>query len=114
MPFIRFTGFNRETLEIFAPSLIEKIATIANIQKDTIKLELHKTEPLTQSPPSIEILIFPRDQQTFDSLSSLIYEILSKYGYTNVHIFFQLLSPLLYYKNGVSIDESIYFKKFNS
>lgn len=40
-----------------------------------------------------------------DALASMIYKKLYEYGYKNPHIYFVILNPSLYYKEGKSLNE---------
>jgi len=99
MPFLRFKGFDKQVIEQLSPSIIEKFSNIVSIPADIVKIELLHAEPVANSPLSVEILMFQREQHVHDSIAAMIYEQLSEYGF-KPHIFFVILTPSLYYKEG--------------
>ncbi|ERI08713.1 hypothetical protein HMPREF0083_03220 [Aneurinibacillus aneurinilyticus ATCC 12856] len=105
MPFLRFKGFDRNLLKTISPTLIEEFSHIVNIPKDIVKIELLTVEQITNTPPSLEILMFQREQEKHDALAATLYSMLKEHGYTNVHIFFVILTPSLYYKEGQPLKE---------
>jgi hypothetical protein len=100
MPYLRFKGFTSEFLKTIAPRVVEEFAEHVAITKEKVKIELLLTETITTVPLSLEILMFPRTQEVFDATAAMLNRILSESGYDKVHIFFILLSPYVYYKNG--------------
>ncbi|MBD8499596.1 DUF1904 family protein [Paenibacillus arenosi] len=100
MPFLRFKGFEREVIEQVSPSIIEQFANIVDIPKDIIKIELLHVDQIANSPLSVEIYMFQREQEIHDAVASMIYAKLSDYGCQHPHIFYVILSPSLYYKEG--------------
>ncbi|ARK29625.1 DUF1904 family protein [Halalkalibacter krulwichiae] len=105
MPFVRFRGFEKQDLEQLSPYLVEEFATIAEIPMEIVKVELLHAEQLTNNPPLVEISMFQRDQSTHDAIAAMIYRLVNNYGYKNAHIFFVILQPGLYYKEGVALNE---------
>lgn len=105
MPFLRFKGFDSTLLKTISPTLIKEFSHIASIPKDIVKIELLTVEQITHTPPSLEILMFQREQEKHDALASMLYDMLKEHGYTNVHIFFVILTPSLYYKEGRPLKE---------
>jgi 16S rRNA G1207 methylase RsmC len=103
MPYLRFKGFSNEYLHSVAPRLIEEFAQLVQIDKSMVKIETLLTEAISQVPLSLEILLFPRKQEVHDAVAAKFNEILRESGYEHVHIFFILLSPYVYYKNGEPI-----------
>ncbi|MGN7470299.1 DUF1904 family protein [Brevibacillus sp. SAFN-007a] len=107
MPFLRFKGFEKEKLQSVSPLIIEEFARIAEVSREKVKLELLLVERLTNSPLSLEIMMFPRDQKQHDEIARAMNRILHKQGFENVHIFFILLSPALYYKEGLPLRAKV-------
>jgi hypothetical protein len=105
MPFLRFKGFEKKHLKEAAPALTKEFARIANIPEEIVKIELLPVEQITNTPPSLEILMFQRKKEVHDALASKLHAMLSEYGYENVHIFFVILTPSLYYKEGQPLKE---------
>ncbi|MFS0552973.1 DUF1904 family protein [Brevibacillus sp. 179-C9.3 HS] len=104
MPFLRFKGFDHQDIQPISQILIEEFSQIAEVAQEKVKLELLQVEQLTNSPLSVEIMMFPRDQKQHDAIASAIHDVLKKQGFLNVHIFFILLSPTLYYKEGLPLQ----------
>lgn len=104
LPFLRFKGFEKAKLQSVAPLIIEEFARIAEVSEEKVKLELLLVEQLTNSPLSLEIMMFPREQNKHDEIASTMNRILQKQGFENVHLFFILLSPELYYKEGLPLQ----------
>ncbi|WP_047151154.1 DUF1904 family protein [Aneurinibacillus tyrosinisolvens] len=105
MPFLRFKGFEKKILQQIAPDLVAEFSHIANVPKEIVKIELVAVEQITDHPPSLEILMFPREKETHDRLASRLHAMVSEYGYSHVHIFFILLNHSLYYKEGSPLAE---------
>ncbi|MFD2371225.1 DUF1904 family protein [Brevibacillus sp. GCM10020057] len=103
MPFLRFKGFEKEWLQTVSPVIVKEFAQLAEVAEEKVKIELLHAEPITNSPLSLEILMFEREQRKHDAIARAIHDIISPYGYGNTHIFFILLSPSLYYKEGLPL-----------
>lgn len=105
MPFLRFKGFDKNILTAMAPLMIEKFSAIANIPEEIVKLEMLQVEAINNTPLSVEIFIFQREQQTHDEIAAMLNQMLEEQGFEKVHIFFIILNPALYYKNGQPLKE---------
>ncbi len=106
MPFIRFKGFTNQFVAEISSFVVDQFSLIADVPKEKVKIELLHADKITDSPHSLEIMMFPRPQEKHDALASMLYRIVSTYGYENTHIFFILLNPSLYYKEGKPISAS--------
>lgn len=100
MPFIRFRGFTGNQLEEVVPHIIEKMVLILNIPHERMKAERYDVQALVPSPASVEILMFQRDQEIHNRIAFCVHMILSDADMPDAHIFFNILSPSLYYKQG--------------
>jgi hypothetical protein len=100
MPYLRFKGFTEEFLRVVSPVLVEEFARVAAVPREVVKVELLTIERITDTPRSLEIFMFPRTQENHDRIAVSLYELLSNLDYGEVHIFFVLLKPSLYYKEG--------------
>jgi len=105
MPYIRFKGFEKDFLTTISSLIIDEFSIIANVPKEIVKIELIHVEPIANSPLSVEILMFQRKSKTHDEIAEMIYKILSEYGFNQTHIFFVMLSPSLYYKEGLPLNQ---------
>ncbi|MDR6725347.1 MULTISPECIES: DUF1904 family protein [Paenibacillus] len=105
MPFIRFRGFTGHQLEEVVPKITEQMSLTSNIPQERIKAERYDVQALTPSPASIEIVMFQRDQEIHNRMASSIYVILVEAGLPDVHIFFSILEPTLYYKQGKPLTD---------
>ncbi|MBA4602827.1 DUF1904 family protein [Thermoactinomyces mirandus] len=105
MPYLRFKGFPKHALERLAPQIVTHFANMAQVSEEKVKIELLSVEPITHSPRSLEIMMFPRSKKIHDRLAEKLNQLLNENGFKNTHIFFILLSPSLYYKNGQSLEE---------
>lgn len=105
MPFIRFKGFTGPQLEEVVPRITEQMALITHIPRERMKAERHDVQALTPSPASIEILMFQRDQEIHNRIASSLQAILEEAYMPDVHIFFNILSPALYYKQGKPLTD---------
>ena len=103
MPYLRFKGFDEETLRQQVPVLVEEFARVAAVRQEIVKVELLSITQITATPLSLEIFMFPRDQQKHDDIAATLHDLLSHFGYGDVHIFFVLLTPSLYYKKGLPL-----------
>lgn len=104
MPYLRFKGFSEVFLEEITPTVVETFAGIVQIPKEIVKIEQLPYRIITNTPLSVEILMFQRSQETHDAVAASIHEILSERGYRNVHIFFVILNRNLYYKEGRPLE----------
>lgn len=100
MPYLRFKGFQDQALERVAPVIVEEFAYIVNVPEEKVKIELLQVQQITNSPLSVEILMFQREQEMHHAVAAKINDILVEAGFPGVHIFFVILSPQLYYKEG--------------
>lgn len=104
MPYLRFKGFDEEFLRQQLPLFVEEFSRAAAIPRDIVKVELLSITQITSTPRSLEIYMFPRTQEKHDAIAAALHTILSRYGYQDVHIFFVLLTPSLYYKEGMPLQ----------
>lgn len=103
MPYLRFKGFEEEFLREQLPLLVGEFSRTAAVPQDIVKVELLSIKRITDTPRSLEIFMFPRDQAKHDLIAANLHDLLSHFGYRDVHIFFVLLTPSLYYKEGVPL-----------
>lgn len=103
MPFLRFKGFDPQFLREISPVVVEDFSQLAEVSKEKVKIESIQVEVITNSPLSVEIYMFPREQKKHDEIAAMLDALLKTYGYPQVHIFFVLLSPSLYYKEGLPL-----------
>lgn len=106
MPFLRFAGVEKVHLQDMACTIMKEVSRIVNVSEEKVKIELLQVEQITNTPPSLEISMFPRETYIHDSLAARLYTLLKEYGYANIHIFFVLLTPSLYYKEGQSLGKA--------
>lgn len=111
MPFLRFKGFDSQFLREISPELVEDFSQLAQVSKEKVKVESIQVEVIANSPLSVEIYMFPREQSKHDAIAKRIHDLLSKHGYTQVHIFFVLLSPSLYYREGQPVQQIPFVQK---
>ncbi len=104
MPYLRFKGFENLFLREQLPVLVEEFSRTAAVPREIVKVELLSITQITPTPRSLEIYMFPRTQEKHDAIAAALHAILSRYGYRDVHIFFVLLTPSLYYKEGMSLQ----------
>lgn len=104
MPYLRFTGFPKQELHQVTPALIDTFSSIVNIPKKKVKIERIQSEGIANCPLTVEILMFQRDQSTHDAIARDLNHLLEECGYANIHIFFVILSPSLYYKQGKALE----------
>ncbi|MCZ8521778.1 MULTISPECIES: DUF1904 family protein [Paenibacillus] len=104
MPYLRFKGFPRGDVEQLAPLVVEEFAHIVKVPQEIVKIELLPVEPILNSPLSVEILMFPRDQAIHNDIAARLDAMLKEYGHNHVHIFFILLTRALYYKEGQPLE----------
>lgn len=114
MPFLRFKGFDKETLLRIAPNAAQRVAELAGVSEAKVKIELLHAEAITSVPPSVEILMFPRKQEVHDAIAEWLHTQLREHGYAQAHIFYVLLNPSLYYKEGQPLTDYTYSVTFQS
>lgn len=100
MPYLRFKGFDEKLLLAMLPELQDEFSLVAGVPPDIVKIELLPDSRMADTPNSLEILMFPRDQEKHDSIAAALHAALSRHGFRDTHIFFVMLSPSLYYKQG--------------
>jgi len=100
MPYLRFKGFDEEGLQRALPVLVEDFSRVVAVPQEIVKVELLNITQISPTPRSLEIYMFPRTQEKHDAIVENLYGLLSQFGYRDVHIFFVLLAPSLYYKEG--------------
>ncbi len=105
MPYLRFKGFDEEFLQQNRSLIVAEFSRISGVPPEIIKIELLAIGRITDTPRSVEIFMFPRDQEKHDRIAENLYDLLSHFGYRDVHIFFVLLTPTLYYKEGLPLKE---------
>lgn len=105
MPYLRFKGFDEEFLQQLLPVLVGEFSRVAAVPPEIVKVELLCIKQITATPRSLEIFMFPRDQGKHDQIAANLNALLSHFGYRDVHIFFVLLSPSLYYKDGMPLKD---------
>lgn len=105
MPYLRFKGFDEQFLRQSTPLLVEEFARVAEVPPEIVKIELLPITRVTDTPRSLEILMFPRSQKRHDRIAAVLHELMSRFNYGDTHIFFILLSPLLYYKQGAPLTD---------
>lgn len=103
MPYLRFKGFEEDFLRQHLPLLVEEFSRTAAVPREIVKIELLSITQITSTPRSLEIYMFPRTQEKHDAIVANLHNLLSQFGYRHVHIFFVLLTPSLYYKEGVPL-----------
>jgi hypothetical protein len=104
MPYLRFKGFDEEFLRQALPVLVEEFSRVASVPREIVKIELLSITQITATPRSLEIFMFPRTQERHNAIASTLHGILSRDGYGDVHIFFVQLTPSLYYKEGMPLQ----------
>lgn len=105
MPYLRFKGFDEEFVRQQAPLFVEEFSRAAAVPREIVKVELLSITQITPTPRSLEIYMFPRTQEKHDVIAATLQAILSRHGYRDVHIFFVLLAPSLYYKEGMPLQD---------
>ena len=103
MPYLRFKGFDEEFLRRAVPVLVEEFSRVAAVPREIVRVELLCIKQITDTPRSLEIFMFPREQGKHDRIAATLYDLLSHFNYRDVHIFFVLLAPSLYYKEGMPL-----------
>ncbi len=103
MPYLRFKGFDENFLRKLVPLVVAEFSRVAAVPREVVKVELLGIVQIMATPRSLEIFMFPREQKKHDVIAATLDAILRRYGYEDVHIFFVLLSPSLYYKEGVPL-----------
>lgn len=104
MPYLRFKGFDEEFVRQQVPLLVEQFSRVAAVPREIVKVELLNITQITPTPRSLEIYMFPRTQEKHDAIAATLHDVLSRHGYSDVHIFFVLLAPSLYYKEGMPLQ----------
>lgn len=100
MPYIRFKGFEESRVKKLTPTVVKEFSLIVLIEQEKVKIEVLNVRIITDTPLSVEIMMFQRDQETHDKIAASLHCILQEHGYPSVHIFFITLDSRLYYKEG--------------
>lgn len=104
MPFLRFKGFDEERVRQMTPSVIEEFSRVAGVPQEVVKVELLSIRQITATPRSLEIYMFERDREKHDAIAATLHALMLHRGFEGVHIFFVLLTPALYYKEGAPLQ----------
>lgn len=104
MPYLRFKGFAEEDLRQALPAIVEAFSRVAAVPQEIVKVELLNIMQISATPASLEIYLFPRTQEQHDAIAATLHDLLGRFGYRDVHIFFVLLTPSLYYKQGLPLQ----------
>ena len=104
MPYLRFKGFDEEFLRQQVTKFVEEFSRVAAVPREIVKVELLGITRITATPRSLEILMFPRTKEMHDAIAETLHGLFSQLNYRDVHIFFVLLSPSLYYKDGMPLN----------
>lgn len=105
MPYLRFKGFDAEGLRRALPVFVEEFSRVAAVPREIVKVELLNITPISATPRSLEIFMFPRSQEKHDTIAATMHDLLIHFGCCDVHIFFVLLTPSLYYKEGRPLQD---------
>lgn len=105
MPYLRFKGFDEAFLQRAFPVIVEEFSRVASVPREIVKVELLTITQITATPRSLEIFMFPRTQEKHDRIAATLHDLLDNFGYGDTHIFFVLLTPSLYYKQGMPLKE---------
>lgn len=103
VPYLRFKGFDEGALREILPRIVDEFSCVAAVPREIVKVELLSIRQITDTPRSLEIYMFPREQKKHDRIAATLYDLLSQYNYPGTHIFFVLLTPSLYYKEGMPL-----------
>ncbi|MDF2646564.1 MAG: hypothetical protein K0Q73_2369 [Paenibacillus sp.] len=68
MPFLRFKGFQKDFISSISSTIIQQFSKLTGVVQEKIKIELLLVEQLNNSPLSLEIYMFPRDQELHDNI----------------------------------------------
>jgi hypothetical protein len=113
VPYLRFKGFEEELLREMLPELLDQFSRIAVVPLEIIKIELHQIAQITATPRSLEIFMFPRAQEKHDAIAAVLHAMLERHDCREVHIFFVLLTPSLYYKQGEPLKDATWLTGSN-
>lgn len=100
MPYLRFKGFEEGFLRENVSLFVDEFARVAEVPREKVKVELLSVIQITDTPRSLEIFMFPREQRKHDAIAETLDALLSHFGMPDVHIFFVPLTQSLYYKEG--------------
>ena len=68
------------------PELQDEFSLLAAVPPEIDKIELLSDSQIAGTPPSLEILMFPRDQDMHNSIVAALHAALSRHGYQDAHI----------------------------
>jgi hypothetical protein len=106
MPYLRCKGFAEGVLREMLPALLDEFSLVAAVPLEIVKIELLHIAQITATQRSLEIFMFPQEQEKHDSIAAALHAMLGRHGYGDVHIFFVLLTPSLYYKEGMPLKNA--------
>ena len=69
MPYLRFKGFSEVFLEEITPQVVDEFCGIVQIPQEIVKIELLPYQIITNTPLSVEILMFQRSQEIHDAVA---------------------------------------------
>lgn len=106
MPHLRFRGVEKKQVVEISTELLDKLSSIIGCPKDHFTLEyipstyIFDGEENSGSYPFVEVKWFKRDENAVKSVAGAITDMIKKYDYEYVTVYFEDLKPEYYYENG--------------
>lgn len=105
MPQLTFKGIKVEELCNISNELKNNLVKLISCEEKHIRFEYCPTVnvkkgTVIESFPKVEMLWFPREQESRDIVAKYITKEISKLGYKHIQVTFNELNPNCYYENG--------------
>ena len=106
MAHLRFKGFDEKFLQQQQSLFVSEFSRVSQVPQETVRIELLSITSINDTPRSVEIYMFQRDQTRHDAIARNLYDLLRHFGYPEAHIFFVVLLPSLYYREGMPVQSA--------
>ncbi|GAA5213228.1 DUF1904 domain-containing protein [Corallincola platygyrae] len=106
MPHLRFRGVEQSRLKEISKGLVDELSELLESGRDHFTLECIESAFVfdganVKPEPMIEVLWFPRPQDTQDKFANIVTQALKQAGETQeIAVFFVTLTPSAYYDEG--------------
>lgn len=106
MPHLRFRGMKKEEVLEISSQLLDKLSLVIDCPKDHFTLEyipslyIFDGKESAENSPFVEMFWFNRSEEVKTTVANIITDMLSKYGYSYIAIYFTDLKKENYFENG--------------
>lgn len=105
MPQLNFLGVKKKDLLVISKDLVDDLAVIATVSRDSILLNVNETDvvfdgELIIPPASVDVYWFDRPQEIQDKFAKALTKHIISIGYPDILIMFHTIIPEKMYTKG--------------